>query len=110
MKSCWRCGKKEVRIERYRKNGGYRGYSKEREEEKRVVVCTLAAYVPGLLHSVLKKKKNWKNQYTQSSSPHELDRSLQIYNETLHHHFSSLLPSSHIRASVCMSTNMAVTM
>lgn len=95
MKSCWRCGKKEVRIERYRKNGGYRGYSKEREEEKRVVVCTLAAYVPGLLHSVLKKKKNWKNQYTQSSSPHELDhykyimkRCTIIFHHCCHHHIS----------------------
>lgn len=56
-------GKRGCRKERCKR----RGVKVETEGEDRVglVICTLAAYTPGLhlLHSLL---ENWKNQYTLS--------------------------------------------
>lgn len=76
MKGCWRSGRNKTGGWREDGNWGYRvercrgkGVTGESRGRERIgwvlVICTLAAYAPGLrlLHSL---PENWENQYTHS--------------------------------------------
>lgn len=95
MKGCWRSGRnKEVRMERREREKGVKVES-EGERIGFLVICTLAAYAPGLhllLHSLPRKLE--KSIHPQSECIPTRTGSLKIHSETkktsaaitFHHH------------------------